>query len=366
MFDQLEHFSSHMFFYLLSRNRTDCGIRAYCRATCNPDPDSWLATFLDWWIDEQGFPIEDRAGIVRYYTRRDNEIAWADTSEELSEDPNLIKSATFIYSLPDDNPIGMALNPGYVGDLEALPYYLKMQRRYGNWKARPEAGKVINRSWFNVQETAAHVADAEAILFWDFAATAKSVAKSDPDYTAAVFMLKQRPLCVGDQVFPPRFLVANCFAEQLAPADVNKELVRFSWQCHAWCTAHSVRSFKVRWEIEPGSAGIMLAQQYMAMLAGLDALGVRSVKDKLTRALAFVTQAKARNVDVLRGDWNDRYLNELHNFPEVAHDDVWDANSGAFNGLSHETPDPQVVRESMQSTPSRWSTSKQTGSRWKR
>jgi len=57
-FDELTHFSAHQFFYMVSRNRSTCGVRPYIRATCNPDADSWVADFLSWWIDpESGHPI---------------------------------------------------------------------------------------------------------------------------------------------------------------------------------------------------------------------------------------------------------------------------------------------------------------------
>ncbi len=63
-FDELTHFSKHQFFYMVSRNRSTCGVRPYIRATCNPDADSWVADFLAWWIDpETGLPIPERAGV---------------------------------------------------------------------------------------------------------------------------------------------------------------------------------------------------------------------------------------------------------------------------------------------------------------
>jgi hypothetical protein len=40
-FDELTHFTAHQFFYMVSRNRSTCGVRPYIRATCNPDADSW-------------------------------------------------------------------------------------------------------------------------------------------------------------------------------------------------------------------------------------------------------------------------------------------------------------------------------------
>src|SRR6266481_1729355 len=42
-FDELTHFTAYQFFYMVSRNRSTCGVRPYIRATCNPDADSWVA-----------------------------------------------------------------------------------------------------------------------------------------------------------------------------------------------------------------------------------------------------------------------------------------------------------------------------------
>src|SRR5215217_5582345 len=47
-FDELTHFSATQFFYMLTRNRSSSGVRGYVRATCNPDPDSWVRDFIDW------------------------------------------------------------------------------------------------------------------------------------------------------------------------------------------------------------------------------------------------------------------------------------------------------------------------------
>ena len=35
LFDELTHFSRKQFFYMLSRNRSICGVKPYVRATCN-------------------------------------------------------------------------------------------------------------------------------------------------------------------------------------------------------------------------------------------------------------------------------------------------------------------------------------------
>src|SRR4029077_14180388 len=116
-FDELTHFTAHQFFYLLSRNRSTCGVRPYIRATCNPDADSWVAEFLAWWIEpESGFPIPERAGALRYYVRVSGKIIWADPPEDLVQplppleplppgvDPPRPISVTFIPASVFDNP----------------------------------------------------------------------------------------------------------------------------------------------------------------------------------------------------------------------------------------------------------------------
>jgi len=86
MFDELVHFTESQFFYMFSRNRSTCGVKPYIRATCNPDGESWVARFIDWWIDpETGYADESRCGKIRYFVRKNNIIHWADTAQELYE-----------------------------------------------------------------------------------------------------------------------------------------------------------------------------------------------------------------------------------------------------------------------------------------
>src|SRR3990172_9373706 len=85
-FDELEHFTHKQFFYLLSRNRSMCGIKPYVRGTTNPDPDHWCRSFMSWWIDDDsGLAIRERSGIVRWFVMEGDEPDWADTREELVE-----------------------------------------------------------------------------------------------------------------------------------------------------------------------------------------------------------------------------------------------------------------------------------------
>lgn len=117
-FDELTHFTRKQFFYMMSRNRSVCGVRPYMRATCNPDPDSFVAKFIEWWMDDAGFPIPERSGVIRYFVVINDEVFWANSRDELAAayavNPADAKSFTFIASSIFDNRILLAQDPGYL------------------------------------------------------------------------------------------------------------------------------------------------------------------------------------------------------------------------------------------------------------
>lgn len=149
-FDELTHFTKKMFFYMLSRNRSVCGVKPYVRATCNPDPESWVYEFIQWWIDpETGLPIPERDGVIRYMMRDGDNYIWGDTVEECLQkaahivkeveghgiDPKeFVKSVSFISGSIYDNKKLLETNPAYLGNLLAQDEETKAQLLHGNWK----------------------------------------------------------------------------------------------------------------------------------------------------------------------------------------------------------------------------------------
>lgn len=150
-FDELTHFTKRMFFYMLSRNRSTCGVKPYVRATCNPDPESWVFEFIEWWIDEEtGFVIPEREGVLRYFMVNGDSYVWGDSKKEVIEkawhilepmveksgiDPEeLIKSVTFIAGSIYDNKELLSVNPSYLGNLLAQGEAEQQALLHGNWK----------------------------------------------------------------------------------------------------------------------------------------------------------------------------------------------------------------------------------------
>ncbi len=160
-FDELTHFSKSTFFYMLSRNRSTCGVRPYVRATCNPDPESWVAELIEWWIDQEtGFPIPERDGVIRYFVVYSDQYIWGDTKKEVIEkawhylepvatkskiNPNeLVKSLTFVSGSVYDNVALLSENPEYIGNLLSQDDATRSQLLDGNWKVRVSDEDIYN------------------------------------------------------------------------------------------------------------------------------------------------------------------------------------------------------------------------------
>lgn len=314
-FDELTHFTKKQFFYLLSRCRTTIGIKPQVRATCNPDADSWVAELVQWWIDEEGYPIPDRSGVVRYFVNINDKLIWGGTAEELrSHYPGIEpKSFTFIPAKIQDNPILLEKDPGYLANLHAQHPVDMARLLLGNWRIKFESGKVFNRQWFEIVN---YVPDGSDVRFWDLAATERDVVRAkEPCYTAGVKMRR-----VGEIYY-----ILDLKAEQMGPGDIDNLI---------WTTAiEDGHACAVRWEMEGGSAGIRDAAHLSNLLNQFDAQGVRPQGDKITRAKPWATSAKMGRVKLLTGDWNNRFLSWCQSFPASGKDCV-DATSGAYAVLA--------------------------------
>ncbi|TAA54027.1 phage terminase large subunit [Shinella sp. JR1-6] len=336
-FDELTHFTQKQFWYLLSRNRSMCGVRPYVRATCNPDADSWVADFIAWWINQEtGLPIPERAGKLRWFVRIGDKIIWGDTPADLAEytapdengeqRPIEPKSVTFVPAKLTDNKALMAADPGYLANLMALPTVERERLLGGNWKIRPAAGLLFQRGWCQVVDAV----PANVIQWcrgWDLASTPK-IEGNDPDATAGTKIGK---LSDG------RYIVAHHVSDWLSPKGVET-LIKNTASADG-------RGVGISLPQDPGQAGKSQVQSLVSMLAGHDARATPESGDKVTRFSPFSAQAEAGNVLVLRGPWNAAWFSALEGFPEAAHDDDADSTSRAFNALL--TPAPSTTTSSV-------------------
>jgi len=329
-FDELTHFTPTQFWYMVSRNRSMCGVRPYIRATCNPDADSWVADLIAWWIDQDtGRAIPERAGKLRWFVRVGEDLKWADDPSELvqytmlSETGDHIpipaKSLTFVPAKLTDNKALMAADPGYMASLLALPLVERERLLGGNWKIRPAAGLYFQREWCRVVDVVP-----TGTVFgrgYDLAATPPSPDNPDPDATSST-KIGRTP--------DGRYIVVDNRSVREAPAGVERFILNTA-------TADG-KETTISLPQDPGSAGKMLVRALTLMLSGFNVRSSTETGDKITRFSPFSAQAEAGNVDVLRGAWNDHWFTSLEGFPVAKHDDDPDSTSRAFGIVSQSKP----------------------------
>ncbi len=324
--DEVTHFSESMFWYMFSRNRLGRpmgGLRPYIRAACNPDSSSWVATLIEWWIDQDtGFPIPERAGVVRWFVRVNGEMIWADTKAELM-DKGMPKSFTFVPSRIFDNKLGMAADPNYIGNLQALPSFERAQLLDGNWKITPSKGSRFKRHWFEIVEPDAVPTFTRSLRYWDRAATEISEKNKDPDRTAGI------KLELGDD---NKYYITDARREALTPAGVKRLIKNTAEEdgdeCEVWL------------EQDPGQAGVAEREDYATHLAEHGPRFKTPTGSKWVRSGPLSAAAENGKVRIVRGKWNRAFLDELENFQDPdqlapgekpGHDDQVDGASGGFN-----------------------------------
>jgi predicted phage terminase large subunit-like protein len=324
-FDELTHFSKKQFFYMLSRNRSTCGIRPYVRASCNPDADSWIAGFIGWWIDQDtGLAIQDRAGVLRYFIRINDALLWGDSPEELRAKYGSDvqpKSVTFVPGKLSDNPALMAADPGYLANLMALGAVERARLLDGNWKIRPAAGLYFKRHWCQIVD--AVPAAVRFVRYWDLAATEKTEA-NDPDWTEGILL--------GRDPATKLYYVADWVRLRASPLKVEEAIKNTA-------SADGV-SVAIGIPQDPAQAGKSQAEYLIRQLSGYNVRARIERGEKHVRFSPFSAQCEAGNVKVLRAPWNNALFENLEAFPEGVHDDTADACSGAFG--MHQSGDSSV------------------------
>ena len=326
-FDELTHFSENTFFFMLSRNRSACGVKPFVRATCNPDSDSWVAKFIEWWIDQDtGYPIPERSGAIRWMIRRDETIYWADRKEELWEQFNLEtdeeksepKSVTFIMSSVYDNKELLKVDPGYLANLKALSLIQRERLLKGNWKIRSAAGLFFKRTQLGEIFEKVPKDVVRWVRCWDLAATEKNEG-GDPAYTAGVLIGKRNN---------GRYVIADVINKQMSASDVRKTI-----KLTAQVDRATYKRVRIRLPKDPGQAGKDQAESYIKYLAGFDVCAVAETDSKETRAEPMAAQWQAGNFDIVYGPWNEEYLLQLENFPDGKFKDMVDASANGFAEL---------------------------------
>lgn len=167
--DEITQMSYQKFKYLITTNRNAFHYRNHVFGTCNPDPDSWVAKFIDWWIGEDGLPIRERDSIVRYCFMPSDyveDVIWGDSKQEVFEkckpiimqhwkpqferygtpEDLFVKSVCFTEARLEENVMLMSSDPTYLANLVNQSEEQRARDLDGNWKYKSAGDDIIKLS----------------------------------------------------------------------------------------------------------------------------------------------------------------------------------------------------------------------------
>lgn len=199
---------------------------------------------------------------------------------------------------------------------------LELERSLGSYatagqlqqRPAPRSGGMFQRQDFEIVD-AIPAGKRRRVRAWDFAATEAKPGKR-PDWTVGLKML-----IVGDT-----FYITDVVRGQWKPSKVEEVLVNTASQ--------DGPDVVIRIPEDPGAAGKADTATKVKLLKGYSVKAVRPTGEKSVRARPASAQAEAGNVKLLRGGWNDAFLDEVCVFPAGTNDDQVDAFSDALNELA--------------------------------
>lgn len=327
-FDELTHFTEEQYKGLRGRIRSPHrDLPRYTRSTTNPGGPGHKWVFGRWgaWLDPKAVvpgltPGEGKTppaapGQILWFALR-NGVQTVVAPGDLGDDGEPALSRTFIPAKLSDNPSIAENDPGYLSNLNGLDAVQRAQMKDGDWLAVDGRGAYFKRQWWKFIDAP----PAEVLSrwrAWDRAATEPHDGNKDPDWTRGVKI---------SRATDKRFFIEDMRSMRNRPLAV-RQLMRTTAELDGAET--SIALFR-----DPGSAGVDEEASSIELLAGFDVHSGPATGDKVARARPFSAQVEAGNVYLVRGPWNEEFIQEFEDFPEGSHDDAVDAGSSAFSRVA--------------------------------
>lgn len=296
IFEELTHFTEKQYLGIKARIRgTDTTLPRWVRSTTNPGGDGheWVFKRFGPWLDP-AHPTKAKPG----------EVLWYDGDEIVPYGTTGALTRTFIPARLSDNPY---INQDYASQLKQLDPVRRAQLLDGNWLVQPARGLYFRRAWLEIVDAAP--VQAVRVRAWDRAASPEG------DWTAGVRLARAGGVWYVEDVVRFRGTPAEVVATIKQTAELDGKGVAIAL------------------EKDPGQAGTFESDWYIRALAGWNVRAYPIMKDKITRVQPVSAQAEAGNLKVVRGRWNEVFIQELEAFPEGSHDDQADGLSCGFNAV---------------------------------
>lgn len=323
MLDEATHLTESDIWWVSSRLRTNAKMQPNMWLTCNPDPDSPIAKWIDYYlypkgtiingVDVGGRPDPDKNGLTRYFVKLGSDMVWGNSLSELRikypelvdhngewlEEPETFK---FIGATCKDNPKMLEANPLYESRLMKMPRLTCERLLYGNWYAREEESGYFKREWTpTIDQMPTDVV--RRVRCWDLASSIPSEVYPDPDYTVGVLIAKTRS---------GFYIVEDVQRFRKRAGENIQEIIRIAKEDNAMYGR--VECYLPQDPSSGASVRIYHTQEFNKHGLVVRFIKVLSSKSKLQRFEPFAASSENGLVQVLKAEWNDIYFSELEAF----------------------------------------------------
>jgi predicted phage terminase large subunit-like protein len=325
------------------------GAKVYCKGL--KDPNSARGANVNWlWYDEggrdntgQGWRIANasvRIGVdaqswttatprgtdhwlYKFFVMKEMTVEVEELLKEAIKDRDIIE---LFYTSIDDNKDN--LSPDFYASMMAnYPVgWLREQELEG--KFVDEGTSMGDRGWFLGKVIPMRLPDSDVkgrVRYWDMAASEKKLIgktkMSDPDHTCGTLLAQST---FGS------FYIEDQVSAQVAWGDIKRMIVDTALM--------DGTDVPIYIEQEGGSGGINQIAE-IATMPELNNYVVRmhnprDLGDKVMRAQSWFSRAALGLIFLVKGKWNEDFLQQLSNFPASKHDDLVDSVSGCFAVLA--------------------------------
>lgn len=339
--DEAQQIDGESLIYCLSRLRSEWEGIHQLVMTCNPLPDTFVHELVKPNLDEDGTPIEEHCGSIKYMLTRGGDVMMFNTRDEATpflldgEEP---QSVSFINACVYDNPVLLKRQPDYVSKLQAMTRVEKARLLDGNWNVREESSGYFNESWLNpLFPSDRGTFDKYLVRAWDLANTLPSEQNNNPDWTAGVLMGAKISYSKDDPY-------------EVAVLDVVRDRKRFEGvkQFVLDVASRDGKGVTISLPLDPGGASHFTKQ----LSASLTQLGYKVVLarpkgSKVDRFSLFAQLSEAGYVYAdTKASWYKCYVGELCGFDGSRNvkDDQVDATSDAYLFISTKIKQSTAIR----------------------
>ena len=328
-FDELTTFTRKMYVFLISRLRSsDPTLPLRIRGATNPGGPGhdWVLQRFAPWLYPEGHrdykgPRAEPQQRMWFKSRATDDGDVRDVW--CSPDDRKARARVFFPANVSDNPY--LAGSDYEDNLALLDPVTRRRLKDGDWMVKPARGLYFKRKWIPIVDRAPSAVDAR-VRYWDRA----SSTDEEADRTAGVKLSVTRN---------GLWFVEHVEAFRGRPYQVQQQIKRTAradlaqhGQGDPFENPGGVALFL---EKDPGQAGASEVETLISELAEFAPRFPPPAGNKITRAQGPSAQCEQGMIFVVRGDWNDLFLDELEDFPDGNHDDQVDSLSGAFRQALH-------------------------------